>query len=157
MKKQQAVSHTYNSCNSPNFISFYKKMGQFDKKFRCNKFVQVIDQSQPGVFYLQKWWISVLHSQKWWSLWKCALFIEKITSFYKKNSNWHTYKKLYFSNFQKTLCNSPQKSPILFWFFISHDSQLSVQYIANVTSFLAPPFSRVYPIQVSLPVECMND
>ena len=28
-------------------------MGQFDKKFRCNKFVQVIDQSQPGVFYLQ--------------------------------------------------------------------------------------------------------
>ena len=98
--KTKAVSHTYNSCNSLNFISFYKKMGQFDKKFRCNKFVQVIDQSQPGVFYLQKWWISVLHSQKWRISWKCVPFIEKITSFYK-NSNWHTYKKLHFSNFQK--------------------------------------------------------
>ena len=130
--KTKAVSHTYNSCNSLNFISFYKKMGQFDKKFRCNKFVQVIDQSQPGVFYLQKWWISVLHSQKWWSLWKCALFIGKITSFYKektqigiliKYSNWHTYKKLHFSNFQKKPFATLHKSPLYFSHFLYRMSE----------------------------------
>ena len=130
-------------------------MGQFYKNSVVISLV--INQSQQGVFYLQKWWISVLHSQKRWISWKCTLFIETVTSFYK-NSNWHTCKKTPFLDLsKKTLCNSPQKSPILFWFSISHDSQLSVQYIANVTSFLAPPFSRVYPIQVSLPVECMND
>ena len=59
----------------------------------------------------------------------------------------------------ETLCNSPQKFPILFSFSILHDSrhQQTVQCVAKVTSFLAAPLSKVYPIQVSLPLECMDD
>ena len=57
-------------------------MGQFYKNSVVISLV--INQSQQGVFYLQKWWISVLHSQKRWISWKCTLFIETVTSFYKK-------------------------------------------------------------------------
>ena len=100
------VTHTI-LVTLPILSNFIKKMGQF----KCNKFVQVIDQSQPGVFYLQKWWISwnqgsftfkkwwiswnqgCFTFKKWWISWKCALFIKKLPLFIK-NSILHTYKKL---------------------------------------------------------------
>ena len=75
----------------------------------------VIDQSQPGVFYLQKmmnfmkpgvYYLQkmmnfmkpgVFYLQKWWISWKCALFIKKLPLFIKK-SILHTYKKTQPSN-----------------------------------------------------------
>ena len=57
----------------------------------------VIDQPQPRVLYLQKIMNfmkpGVFYLQKWWISWKCALFIKKTTSFIKK-SILHTYKKI---------------------------------------------------------------
>ena len=68
-----------------------------------------------------------------------------------------SFIKTPFLELLKTLCNSPQKFPILFSFSILHDfrQQQTVQCVANVTSFLPPLLSKVYPIQVSLPLECM--
>ena len=82
-----------------NFSRFYKKKWvHFIKNSDVISFV--IDQSLPGVFYLQK---------KWWISWKCALFIKKLPFFFKKtqfcilikNSNlkYELYKKLHFWNF----------------------------------------------------------
>ena len=91
-----------------------KEMGQFYKNSVVISLV--INQSQQGVFYLQKWWISVLHSQKRWISWKCTLFIETVTSFYK-NSNWHTCKKLHFWIFQKNPLQLSTKVPYTFLIF----------------------------------------
>ena len=111
-------SESYNPCNSSRGLkkivtSFFKKkeMGQFYKN--SVEISLAINQSQQGVFYLQKWWISVLHSQKRWISWKCTLFIETVTSFYK-NSNWHTCKKTPFLDLSKKPFATLHKSPLYF-------------------------------------------
>ena len=135
-------SESCKPCNSSRGLKkslpdFFKKkeMGQFYKN--SVEISLAINQSQQGVFYLQKWWISVLHSQKRWISWKCALFIEKITSFYK-NSNWHTYKKLHFWNFQKkNPLQLSTKVPYIFlsFYFAWMHGWLNAVMSLNILSF----------------------
>ena len=84
----------------PFLADFIKKWVHFIKK--SDVISLVIYQSQPGVFYLKKWWISWNQGsftfKKWWISWKCALFIKKTTSFYKKKLNFASLVKTQTSN-----------------------------------------------------------
>ena len=78
-----------------NFSRFIKKWVHFIKKSDVISFV--IDQSQPGVFYLQKMMNfmkpGVFYLQKMMNFMKMRTFYKKLPLFIK-NSILHTYKKL---------------------------------------------------------------